>query len=85
MQIVIDLISNSLKLSMYTLFLIVILLFVFLITSSNKIVGGNICLTCFIIVIYFIIYDNYIKKDNNIKKKNIIYSNNDKNKYIYSP
>ena len=47
-----------LKFSMYSLFTIVALLFFFLLLSSNKIIGGNLCIVCFIIFVYLVLCEN---------------------------
>jgi len=73
MNIIINLISLFLKLTMYSLFSITILLFIFLLLSSNKIIGGKLCLICFILFILFIYLILYEK---NISNKKIIYNNN---------
>ena len=70
MKMIINLMSLILKLSMYSLFSITILLFIFLLLSSNKIVGGNLCILCFVLFVYLILYEKYRSN------KKIIYNNN---------
>ena len=70
MKIITNFISLILKFTMYSLYFITVLLFILLILSSDRIIGGNLCLVCFILFIYLVLYEK------NISNKKIIYNNN---------